>query len=57
MTGRLQTLRGQLLPYVDEQTKVELTTGLADLLDQLSEAQRQNKLFLQAVDHEEMMQR
>ncbi|XP_069116366.1 uncharacterized protein [Argopecten irradians] len=40
MISRLQCLRGQLSPFVDEVTKVDMTMSMADIHEQLVKAQK-----------------
>ncbi|XP_021379680.1 uncharacterized protein LOC110467090 isoform X2 [Mizuhopecten yessoensis] len=40
MISRLQALRGQLSPFIDEVTKVEMTMSMAEIHEQLCKAQK-----------------
>lgn len=48
--GQLQILRGRLMQFVDEHTKVDITNETADIQDRMLEAQRQYRTLLWSIN-------
>lgn len=48
--GQMQLLRGRLIQFADEQTKVDITNETADIQDRMLEAQRQYRTLLWSIN-------
>lgn len=48
--GQLQILRGRLMQFADEHTKVDITNETADIQDRMLEAQRQYRTLLWSIN-------
>ena len=48
--GQMQLLRGRLMQFADEQTKVDITNETADIQDRMLEAQRQYRTLLWSIN-------
>lgn len=49
-SGQLQILRGRLMQFADEHTKVDITNETADIQDRMLEAQRQYRTLLWSIN-------
>lgn len=46
----MQLMRGRLMQFADEQTKVDITNETADIQDRMLEAQRQYRTLLWSIN-------